>query len=94
MGVQSTRSLRQAYLEWVEEQVENYKESVPRAELLQLADEAIEELRVSRRGQYQLTELLLCSAVDRKIARLLRLPGYRSWCAAQATPPTPPPPAP
>jgi hypothetical protein len=43
----------------------------------------IEELRVDDGGQYQLTELLLCTAVDRKIFRLLRLPGYRSWCAGR-----------
>lgn len=81
MPSQSPRSLRRAYLEWVEEQVENFKESVPRSELLELADEAVEELRVNHRGQYQLTELLLWEAVDRKIIDVLRLPGYRAWCA-------------
>lgn len=75
--------MRRSYLEWVESQIEAYKESVPRADLLGLADEVIEELRVNREGQYQLTELLLCTAVDRKIFRLLGLPGYRSWCAGQ-----------
>jgi hypothetical protein len=73
--------MRRSYLEWVEAQIESYKESVPRADLLGLADEVVEELRVDPEGQYQLTELLLCTAVDRKIFRLLRLPGYRSWCA-------------
>lgn len=62
-------------------QIESYKESVPRSDLLGLADQVVEELRVDKEGQYQLTELLLCNAVDRKIFRLLRLPGYRSWCA-------------
>ena len=33
-----------------------------------------------RGGQYQLTELLLLEAVDRRIFRLLNLPGYRRWC--------------
>ncbi|HYW08036.1 MAG TPA: hypothetical protein VE913_13830, partial [Longimicrobium sp.] len=37
--------------------------------------------RVTERGQYQLTELLLCHAIDRRIARLLKIPGYRSWSA-------------
>lgn len=76
-----SRSSRRAYLEWVEERVEDYKESVSRAELLLLADQVVQELRVSQKGQYQLTELLLCDAVDRKIARMLRLPGYRAWAA-------------
>ncbi|HEX2091374.1 MAG TPA: hypothetical protein VHG28_03190 [Longimicrobiaceae bacterium] len=77
---ESPRSLRRAYLEWVEEQVEAYKDSVPRGDLLRMADEVVEELRVSDLGQYQLTELLLCTAIDRKIIRMLKLPGYRAWC--------------
>lgn len=79
----SPRSLRQAYLEWVEEQVESFKESISRSELLRIADEAVEELRVTQKGQYQLTELLLLEAVDRKIVRALRLPGFRSWVASR-----------
>lgn len=81
--------MRQAYLDWVEEQVETFKESVSRSELLRIADEAVEELRVTRRGQYQLTELLLLEAVDRKIVRALRLPWFRSWCAARRARPEP-----
>lgn len=81
------RSLKQAYLDWVEAQVEDYKESVPRSELLRIADEAVEELRVNQRGQYQLTELLLLEAVDRKIIRALRLPGFRAWAASRPEPP-------
>ena len=61
--------------------MEQYKESVPRADLLRLADEVVTELRVSQAGQYQLTELLLCDAIDRRIIRLLKLPGYRAWAA-------------
>jgi len=61
--------------------VEQYKESVPRADLLRLADEVVTELRVSQAGQYQLTELLLCDAIDRHIFRVLKLPGYRAWAA-------------
>ena len=79
--------LRHAYLEWVEEQVEAYKDSISRAELMLLADQVVQELRVSRKGQYQLTELLLCEAVDRKIARMLRLPGFRVWAAGQGASP-------
>jgi hypothetical protein len=82
--IEPSRSLRSAYLEWVEEQVEAFKESIPRADLLRLAEQAIDELRLGGDGQYQLTELLLCTAVDRKIVKLLKLPSYRSWCADRA----------
>lgn len=83
MQLQSPRSLRRFYLEWVEDQIEAFKDSIPRGELINLADEVIRELRVSPKGQYQLTEVLLCEAVDRKIFRLLKLPDYRSWAATQ-----------
>jgi len=81
----SPRSLRRAYLDWVEEQVEAFKESIPRGDLLRLADEVVTELRVSDEGQYQLTELLLCAAIDRRIIRMLKLPGYRIWAAEHRT---------
>ena len=93
MHSQSSRSQRRAYLDWIEEQVESYKDRVPRSQLIQLAEEAVEELRVNPRGQYQLTELLLCEAVDRKIIRSLRLPGYRAW-RARTSEPRPEPPDP
>ena len=79
----SGRTLHQTYLEWVEDQIEDYKDSVSRSDLLRLADEVIEDMRVNPRGQYQLTELLLCDAVDRKIFDLLKLPGYRTWSTAR-----------
>lgn len=80
----------------MEEQVEEYKESVSRADLLGVADEVVAELRVNAKGQYQLTELLLAEAVDRKIFRMLKLPTYRAWAAAHpadadAAQPTPRP---
>ena len=88
----------------MEEQVEAFKDSIPRGDILRLADEVVSELRVSADGQYQLTELLLCAAIDRRIVRMLKLPGYRAWCAerreravrlgeVEAAAP-PPPPAP
>lgn len=81
MGSESPRSLRRAYVEWVEEQIEEFKERIPRSHILAIADEVVTELRVDPEGQYQLTELLLCNAIDRRIFRMLRLPGYRAWCA-------------
>lgn len=79
MQLDSPRSLRREYLEWIEDQIEEYKDSVPRCRLLELADEVVEDLKVTKRGQYQLTEMLLCEAVDRRIFRMLRLPSYRTW---------------
>lgn len=81
MSAPSHRSLRRAYLDWVEAQVEEYKESIPRSHLLSIADQVVSELRVTRGGQYQLTEILLCAAVDRYLVRMLKLPGYRAWAA-------------
>jgi hypothetical protein len=83
MPQNSAPTLRQVYLQWVEEQIEEYKDSVSRSDLLRLADEVCEELRVTQRGQYQLTEMLLWAAVDRKIFKLLKLPGYRSWSSGR-----------
>jgi hypothetical protein len=85
MSHESPRSLRRAYLEWVEEQVEDFKDAIPRSRLLAIADEVVEELRLSRGGQYQLTEILLCDAMNRYLFRLLKLPGYRAWCEQRAT---------
>jgi len=79
MNHESPRSLRRAYLDWVEEQVENYKDEISRSELLRIADEVVRELRMTDSGQYQLTELLICHAMDKRIARSLKLPGYRAW---------------
>lgn len=83
MPLRSARLLRRAYLQWVDDQIESYKESVSRSDLLCLADKVVAELRMSHEGQYQLTELLLMEAVDRKIFQLLKLPSYRSWAAAR-----------
>jgi hypothetical protein len=82
-------SRRRAYLAWVEDRIEAYKESVSRAALLEVADEVVRELRVNPKGQYQLTEVLLAEAVDRKIFRMLKLPTYRAWVEANPIKPVP-----
>ena len=46
MNPQSPRSLRRAYLEWVEEQVEEFKDAIPRSRLLAIADNVVEDLRL------------------------------------------------
>jgi hypothetical protein len=79
MPEKSASSLRQIYDVWVEDQIEDFKDSVSRSDLLRLAEEACDDLRVNPTGQYQITEILLTTAVDRKIFKLLKLPSYRAW---------------
>ena len=77
MNSRPTRSLRHEYELYVEEEIENYKESVPRSVLLSIGDDAVSAL--STQPQLALTELLLCEEVDRIIFRRLRLPNYQTW---------------
>ncbi|HEX6939742.1 MAG TPA: hypothetical protein VF158_10050 [Longimicrobiales bacterium] len=72
-------SPRQLYLAWVEDQIEEHKAGLHREELLELAEEAVQELFAARDGQYPLTEILLRDAVDTLIRRRLKLPSYRQW---------------
>jgi hypothetical protein len=83
MPDESAPTLRQIYDLWVEDQIEDYKDSVSRSDLLRLAEDACDELRVNPTGQYQITEILLTTAVDRKIFSLLKLPGFRAWSRAR-----------
>ena len=71
------RSLRHEYELYVEREIENYKESVPRSALLKVGDEAIASME--RQQQLALTEILLCEEVDRIIRQRLRLPSYATW---------------
>lgn len=77
MARRTPRSLRHEYELFVEEEIENYKESVPRSTLLAIGDEAVAVL--ADQPQFALTELLLCEEVDRIIRSRLRLPTYESW---------------
>lgn len=70
---------RQRYHEWVEEQIEEYKSTLTREELLDVAENAIARLFNAPDGQYPLTEILLCDAVDALLLERLRLPSYRQW---------------
>jgi hypothetical protein len=73
------RSLKQEYQEFILQRLEEYKNTVPRAELLEIGDEAVRELQTSAQDQYLLTEVLLLEHVDRIIARRLRLPSFPRW---------------
>jgi Tellurite resistance protein TehB len=77
MASRPTRSLKHEYELHVEEEIESYKESIPRSALLSIGDEAVASL--SEEPQFALTELLLAQEVDRIIFRRLRLPGYQTW---------------
>ena len=78
-GMERLTAPRQQYLEWVEEQIEEYKCSLKRDDLLELADHAVSGLVDAPDGQYALTEILVCDAVDRLIFTRLKLPSYRRW---------------
>jgi len=71
------RSLKYEYELYVEREIENYKESVPRSALLKVGDEAIASMETQQ--QLALTEILLCEEVDRIIRQRLRLPSYATW---------------
>ncbi len=75
--MQAPRSLRHEYELYLEDEIEAYKESVPRSALLALGDEAVESLRAM--SQASLDQLVLCDEVDRIIIRRLKLPSYRTW---------------
>jgi hypothetical protein len=70
---------RQQYQAWVEEQIEEFKTALTRDELLDLAEQAVEEMFTSPDGQYPLTEILLCDAVDQLLFQRLKLPDYKHW---------------
>jgi hypothetical protein len=77
MANRPARSLKYEYELFVDEEIENYKESIPRSALLSIGDEAVAAL--SEQAQFALTELLLVQEVDRIIFRRLRLPSYQTW---------------
>jgi hypothetical protein len=70
---------RQRYQAWVEEQLEECKAGLTRDELLDLAENAVHQLFDSPDGQYPLTEILLCDAVDHLLLLRLNLPDFRTW---------------
>jgi hypothetical protein len=70
-------SLRHEYELYVEEEIEKYKDSLPRSALLGIGDEAAKALAAG--PQIGLTELLLCEEVDRIIRKRIRLASFRTW---------------
>lgn len=77
MAPRTARSLRYEYELYIEQEIENYKESIPRSALLAIGDEAA--AKIAAEPQFALTELLLLDEVDRIISKRLRLPKYETW---------------
>jgi len=77
MATRTARSLRHEYGLYLEQEIENYKESIPRSAILAIGDEAA--ARLAAEAQFVLTEMLLLEEVDRIIFRRLRLPTYNTW---------------
>jgi hypothetical protein len=77
MASRTARSLRHEYELFIEQEIENYKESIPRSAILAIGDEAA--AKIASEPQFSLTELLLLEEVDRIIASRLRLPKYDTW---------------
>jgi len=77
MTQRPSRSLKHEYELFVEREIEDYKESVPRSVLLSIGDDAVNALAGEQ--QFALTELLLCDEVDKIIFKRLRLPSYATW---------------
>ena len=77
MASRPSRSLKHEYELYLEREIENYKESVPRTVLLSIGDDAVRALAAQQ--QFALTELLLVDEVDKIIFKRLRLPAYVTW---------------
>jgi hypothetical protein len=77
MGFSTRFSLKQEYDAFVEREVEDYKERLPRSAILKIADEAV--LRLHEQEQVALNEILLCDEVDRIITARLRIPSFGTW---------------
>jgi hypothetical protein len=77
MPTRAARSFRHEYELFIEQEIENYKESIPRAAILAIGDEAAS--RLTSEAQLVLTEMLLLEEVDKIIAKRIRLPKYESW---------------
>ena len=77
MAQHTPRSLKHECELYVENEIENYKESVSRSAILKIGDEAAAALRAGE--QFAMDELLLWAEVDRIIRKRLRIPAYETW---------------
>ncbi|MBM4186925.1 MAG: hypothetical protein FJ206_06400 [Gemmatimonadetes bacterium] len=80
--VRSLRSLEQQYRAYVMQRIEGFKDTLSRAELMSLGDDAARELvDGDRQGQLVLTEMLMLETVDQQIVTKLKLPSFKKWRA-------------
>lgn len=70
-------SLRREYEQYVEQEIENYKFSLPRSAILRIGDEAVAALRAQEQPEFN--ELVIWAEVDRIIRLRLRIPAYATW---------------
>ncbi|MDX2194316.1 MAG: hypothetical protein NW201_13255 [Gemmatimonadales bacterium] len=72
-------SPEQHYHAYIMERIEDFKNSLPRSELLRIGDEAVAMLDSAADGQFGLTEMLVLGKVDELIRKRLRLPAFKRW---------------
>lgn len=77
MASQPQRSLKHEYELYVEQEIENYKDSIPRSHILRIGDEAVANLRAA--DQMAFDEILIWAEVDRIIRLRLGIPSYATW---------------
>jgi hypothetical protein len=77
MAHQQHRSLKYEYELYVEREIEDYKDSIPRSAILSIGDEAVARLRAQEQTAFD--ELVLWDEVDRIITSRLRIPTYSAW---------------
>jgi hypothetical protein len=77
MDQSAPRSLKHEYELYVDEEIENYKDSISRTNLLKIGDEAAAHLL--HQTQFAMNELVLWDEVDKIIRKRLRLPSYSTW---------------
>ncbi|MEO8192435.1 MAG: hypothetical protein ABI681_01210 [Gemmatimonadales bacterium] len=77
MHQSAPRSLKYEYDLYVENEIEDYKDSISRTALLKIGDEAVASLE--SQAQFAMNELLLCDEVDRIIRKRIGIPSYSTW---------------
>lgn len=77
MTQRQSRSLKYEYQDYLEREIETYKDSVSRKVLLCIADDAVAV--IASKEQVELGEMTLCIEVDKIIFKRLRLPSFATW---------------
>ncbi len=77
MDQPAPRSLKHEYDMFVENEIELYKDTISRTNLLKIGDEAVAALEAE--AQFAMNELVLCDEVDKIIRKRQRIPSYATW---------------